>query len=114
MNKQETETILAEIKYKPGWNLSYWWENYLEAEMLNFRWQFWAQDAYSSQMVELTSHKIASPFFFDEEQLVREVFALAQRAEMHECAEFFTYKGERPFDPHKSVLEAGGRYSAET
>lgn len=40
----------------------------------------------------------------DEEGLIRLAFAAAQRCEMHECAENFTYRRCRVFDPHLPVL----------
>jgi hypothetical protein len=47
---------------------------------------------------------------WDEEGVVRDAYRLATQAETHEAGEFFTYKGDRPFDPHRSVLKEGERY----
>lgn len=41
--------------------------------------------------------------YMTESELVQTAFAAALAAEEHECREFFTYAGKRPFQPHISV-----------
>lgn len=113
MMATEAEEVLSQIEYKPGWRLVYWFDRSFLQDLIWIKWEFEAVDAYDPSqtvMMESVSHLLP---FFSEEQILREVFHSAQRAELHESAEFFTYKGERPFDPHKSLLHNGERYAVE-
>lgn len=100
--------VLGQVKYKPGWKLA--WRYPWSGPGLFIRWEMRVPDAFDhDKEVDFTSAEvfIERP---DEEGIVREAYRLALRAEQHEAAEFFTYRGKRVFDPHRSILAEGERY----
>lgn len=112
MTLDHIDKILEQITYKPGWKLQ-WRPVDLHGMMgLRIWWTLRVPDAYDpTKMVTFQSaHVIPDPRRLDSESLVREVWRLTQRAELHEAGEFFMYGDERPFDPHRSVLEEGKRF----
>lgn len=44
------------------------------------------------------------PYPDSEESIVKTAFLAIKQCEEHELMEFFHYKGQRPFDPHRSLL----------
>lgn len=113
MKVREALAVIDQMSYKPGWRI--------EAKPIIDKFGYDAlevslrmrvTDAYDhSRTVMFQSAAVLHMLERqDEEGLVRDVMRLIERAEVHEAREFFTYRGERPFDPHDSVLEEGKRY----
>lgn len=44
------------------------------------------------------------PYPDSEDSIVKTAFLAIKQCEEHELMEFFHYKGQRPFDPHRSLL----------
>lgn len=106
MNPGQIDLILGQVEYKPGWKLRYHLDRFGDgAAILHLNWAFLTVDAYDPTrevVLDSTAAFLAEPL--TEERLVREAFLLARRAEEHEAMEWFTYKGDRTFDPHKSLI----------
>lgn len=70
-------------------------------------WSWHAPDAVTGAGMEVWT---SAPTFFpqreviNEEHFVRLAFRNALQAEEHECREFFQYNGQRPFNPHVSLV----------
>ena len=117
MDVSQVNSVLGQITYKPGWTLEWDIEkgcgwNDLHQPTLQIRWHMYVPDRDNpTEMVFLTSAWIIPHWdTLDKEGLVREVWRLIQRAELHEAGEFFMYGAERPFDPHAPVLH-GSRHT---
>ena len=107
MKHEQVNQVLGQITYKPGWTLE--WEIYENMHpfgQLQIRWHMYVPDRDNpTKMVFFTSAWVIPHWdTLDKEGLVREVWRLTQRVELHEAGEFFMYGAERPFDPHKPVL----------
>ncbi len=115
MKREQVNQVLGQISYKPGWTLEWdiekgcGWND--SQHMLQIRWHTYTRDRDDHRkMVFLTSAWIIPHWdTLDKEGLVREVWGLTQRAELHEAGEFFMYGVERPFDPHLPVLHGSRR-----
>lgn len=113
MNYDEATFHLRAIHYKPLHTLR--WEEVAE-DVLEVWWQFqrpdcldpteWGTGRSGPELLYL-------PHIYDKEQLVRKIFAMTLRLEEHEAREFFAFGVERPFDPHRRLIDAHGRYQEE-
>lgn len=110
MTPLQVSDVLEAVEYKPGWKLSwsFWWDG----KGVDVHWIMAVPDAYNPALDVVFPGAVHSFKFekMDEEGLIRELFRMALRCEQHECAEFFKYKGDRVFDPHRSVLTEGNKY----
>lgn len=100
------EPILRAIRYKPGYYLD--WDDW--GEFITIWWKYSRPDSRNPDVIEtgmsgeITLY-IPSLDPEDPEPLIRAVFGMTMRLEEHEAREFFMYRDQRPFDPHKRLLE---------
>ena len=114
MKHELVNQVLGQISYKPGWTLE--WE-VGDCELIGYpdylqiRWHMYVSDRDNPTKMVFFESAWVIPHWgtLDKEGLVREVWRLTQRAELHEAGEFFMYGAERPFDPHKPVLHESRR-----
>jgi hypothetical protein len=103
MNMNQFLIVKDSITYKP----KHWLKHEEVAPgIVSVYWTFERPDCYNpsewgvgrsgEQIIELAKH--------DKESLVKTIFGMTMRLEEHECREFFLYASERPFDPHKKLL----------
>ena len=93
------------IHYKPGHKLI--WEEVAD-DVFEIWWNFKRPDCYNPSewgVGRSGAVTVYLPHVYTKEQLVRTIFGMTMRLEEHECREFFLYGLERPFDPHKELLE---------
>ncbi len=116
MNAEQVNQVLGQITYKPGWTLE--WEiqegfnepaigyHAIRMTTLQVRWHMYVSDRDNPTKMVFFESAWVIPHWdtLDKEGLVREVWRLTQRVELHEAGEFFMFGAERPFDPHKPVL----------
>jgi hypothetical protein len=112
MNKDLAEFYLRSIDYKPNHELK--WDE-IDEDVLEVWWEFdrpdcldpteWGVGRSGPELLYL-------PHIYEKEQLVRKIFAMTLRLEEHEAREFFRFGIERPFDPHRRLIDAHGRYEA--
>jgi hypothetical protein len=98
MNAFQMGQVLGAIQYK-DWTLHIGEDKgraYLQ-------WQFNSTCAKTGAQELQHCRKWQLSPFMTESELVQTAFAAALSAEEHECREFFTYAGKRPFQPHISV-----------
>lgn len=95
--------ILEAIKYKPGWEITY------EAGEVEWgpviRFLVPAQDARNPEREIWRHTNFVVPFgwaSWDDDMIVRAIFHELQHFEIHEVKEWFQYKGEVIYDPHKT------------
>ena len=102
MDDKTIAAILGGIAYKKGWHLEWGFER-------GFCWFEWVAerpDSYTGIVDIGRGGPVYVPASdLTEEGLVRMAFGAALRFEEHECREFFTYRGQRPFDPHKVLIQ---------
>ena len=67
------------------------------------QWKFIGPCAKTERHVVQSCRKWFLSPHMTESELVQTAFAAAVAAEEHECREFFTYQGKRPFQPHVSI-----------
>lgn len=104
--------VLLRIRYKPGYRLRYQpLPLSAEHDLLRIWWEFERPDVTTGEPgVGVSGDTIVNIRTATEESLVRTVFSLAMRLEEHECREWLTYKGLKPFDPHYSLVERANLY----
>ena len=116
MKHEQVNQVLGQITYKPGWTLE--WEVLghspdfrFSASHLQIRWHMYVSDRDNPEKMVFFESAWVIPHWdtLDKEGLVREVWRLTQRVELHEAGEFFMYGAERPFDPHAPVLHGEWR-----
>lgn len=105
MTLEEFQCFIADISYKPGWRLrirdDLWQCGYVLAVDCE------QPDRNSCKPVRLGSQNILyyeAIDRMDKDEVLRWVRHCLHRMETHEADEWLTYRGERPFDPHKDEL----------
>lgn len=91
----ELGALVAALEYKPGWSFKI-------AGPLNAYLCVFANtpDSCRPDTDRTTQHMFPIPQGVGGRALVRWVFECLLLAEQHECGEFFTVGGRRPFYPH--------------
>lgn len=110
MEPEKAEFILRQIKYKPKHTLK--WE-YVKDSVLEVWWEFERPDCLNPSEWGIGKSgpvTVYLPHVYSREQLVRMVFGMTMRLEEHEAREFFQYGIQRPFDPHRNLVDEHGRY----
>jgi hypothetical protein len=96
-------SVVAGIKYRPGWALTYTAPNHAYGEPGWLVVQATVMCAYdNTRTIPLTSRLAVPPYMSDLEEAGQLAFCrdALRRVEYHELGEFFQYKGTRPYDPH--------------
>ena len=109
MNLSKAEFHLRQIDYKPDHELRW---DVLEAEpgheTIEVWWEFNRPDCYDPTEWGIGRSGpivIYLPHVYGREQLVKMIFSMTLRLEEHEAREFFLYGIQRPFDPHKNLID---------
>lgn len=114
----EVNEVLRDIEFMPGWKLRWvkfpgelarptlyqvWWEFDRPDVVL---WRDGKQHVERGRSGDLwfSVYDLHSEGL--EEMVVRRVFGLALQTMEHEVREFFQYKGQAPFNPHRSLIGA--------
>lgn len=108
MTRTDADEILWSITYKPGWQLE--WSRVWGGDLgwlLRFEWKAVRPDRETGVEGEGQGGPTYVPYsdLKGGEHLMRLVFGAVLRYEEHEAREFFKVNGERPFDPHKRLLD---------
>lgn len=114
LGNREANEILAQVRYKAGYYLHWDWP-FKDHAVIRVWWTFQRPDVNQPERETLgrsgdvlVDLQEATP-----EGLLRQVFGMTLRLEEHEAREWFHFEGLRMFDPHKSLLHEGARWSAE-
>lgn len=94
------ETHIRSISYKPNISFKTWTADNFIAVQLHEKL---AVDTETGEEIEMFGHITYIPMHADKETVIREVYYLCMRWEMHELQEFFKVDGKRPFNPHHSL-----------
>lgn len=107
MTIDEAVKVISLINYKPEHKLV-WDAPTNDTKTLRIYWEFKRPDCYNPEEWGVGRSGpviVYLPDVHTKEQLVRIIFGMTMRLEEHECREFFGYGLERPFDPHKELLQ---------
>lgn len=94
--------IIDKVKYKEGWTLNMVMEN---KDTVAIHWTCRGLHATHPErgIVDIIGRQTCVKLWWSETFLVHEIFLMAQEMEIHECAEFFRYKGVRVYNPHTDI-----------
>lgn len=80
------------------------------ASQNGFGWQYTITPSFMAPCVK-TGERLVQigrpwvvPYPDSEDSIVKTAFLAVKQCEEHELMEFFSYKGQRPFDPHRSLV----------
>lgn len=101
---QEIESILANVAYKPGWQLRVIEKR---SDVVLCQWVFAAPDINNGDANACAVPQFCRKWFVSlystDSEVVRTAYLAVVQAEMHEVNENFTYKNARIFDPHTNL-----------
>lgn len=98
MTRQEIEQIINQIRYK-DWQFIVGEKN----GVLYLQVKFNAPDNYTGVIEEQSCRKYQLSTFMVKSEIVETAWLAVQRAELHEAAERFWYKGVLPYCPHFDI-----------
>jgi hypothetical protein len=101
---QEIESILALVRYKPGWQLRVIEKT---SDVVLCQWVFKALDVDDDGPNAVPTQQFCRKWFISlystDSEVIRTAYLAVVQAEMHEINEKFTYNGVRLFDPHTDL-----------
>lgn len=103
MKATEAIEVIGRIEYKPNFQLRV--GNLISGD-LSLVISMWVLHRDTGQHSPVMAEHLIEPEAFDEMRLVHFVHHQLRAMELHECDEFFKYRGVRIFDPHKKAETA--------
>lgn len=95
--------LVEDITYRPGWNIYCVYKPEYDQIMLTVVAN--VLDSYGSgNMIDIACSSVMYAEFvsnIEDSTILSYIKNFLHKVEMHEADEWFTYKGERIFDPHK-------------
>lgn len=94
MTAEKLKHIVKRVKYKPGWKF--------RIDDGNVEVIANVPDAYHPRQKPVDPPHAYAIIRkgLTEKEIIGKIFDACQRLEFHECAEWFKYKGRRPYDTH--------------
>ena len=102
MTLARVRAVVKKIRYKSGWRFRV--ETSFSRRVIDIEITADVLDAYHPSRKPIDpprayvtdAHDVP-----DADTLLKKIFLTCQRLELHECAEWFTYRRRRLYDPHK-------------
>ncbi len=118
MTLDEIKELVNRCTYKPGWTVIFHpapTRPYIQLEVDETTPSAMCASSADDSIVPWKSGKRYLSTFMCRQEIVGAVFALIKDAEMHECHEWFRYKGASIYNPHLDpdvLADAAKRYSS--